>query len=114
MLGVLQNSPLDSVGSPRIISEIDGFKFRADHWNPGLSVRFAEVSVRDQESVVLEAYIYHWPQRIGSNLLFDRRVWLRRFDFAGRADWVPLIAGLHAEESSPEAFYSWFARVVQC
>lgn len=114
VLGILQSSPIDAGDHPYINREIDSFRFRADNWAPEPSVRFAEVSVRAQESVVLEAYIYYWPQRIGTNLLFDRRVWLRQFDFKRRADWIPRIAALQANECSPEAFYAWCAPLLEC
>lgn len=113
VLGILQGTPIDMEGRPRIVRFTDGIRFRADHWNPEPSVRFAEVSVLAQGQFVLEAYVYHWPQRIGDNLLFNRRVWLRKFDFAARVDWIPLIAALDAADCSPEAFYSWFAPLTQ-
>lgn len=109
VLGVLQSTPIDFGGRTRIVRVADGFMFHADHWNPEPSVRFAEVSVMAERRFMLEAYIYHWPQRIGSNMHFNRRVWLRKFNFQGRADWIPQITAFHGPECSPEAFYSWFA-----
>jgi hypothetical protein len=113
VFGILQEAPIDTEGRPHILRFAGGIRFRADYWNPEPSVRFTEVSVLAQGRFVLEAYIYHWPQRIGSNMLFGRRVHLRQFDFMGRADWIPQIAALDAADCSPEAFYSWFAPLAQ-
>lgn len=109
VLGVMQRAPVDRTGHPYIMHEIGSFRFRADHWNPEPSTRFVEVCVWSKGAVVLEGYIHSWPQPSDSNMHFNRRVWLRQFDFAGRLEWVPQIAQLDGGFCSPEAFYSWFA-----
>lgn len=113
MLGVLQSSPIPAGGRPCIILDNGGFRFLAEYCNPEPSTHFAEVSVRSEDTILLEAYIYNWPQGGASGVMFNGRVWLRKFDFKGRADWLPRIAAIEANDCSPEAFYAWLTTSAQ-
>lgn len=114
ILGVLGNGGLRTKGGELPLSpkasfasrEVAGFSFHATFNGPQYD-NMVMVCVREGSKELLDAWIYSSPLYSNGGMVFDDHVWLRRFDFKGRADWIPRIAALPDTEVSHSEFHNW-------
>lgn len=114
ILGVLGNSELQVVGgefpktpkSSLALQEIGGFRFHAAFHGPQFD-NMVMIHVQQDENEIMDAWIYGVPLYSNNGMVFENHVWLRRFDFKGRADWIPRIAAMSDAEVSHKEFHRW-------
>lgn len=116
ILGVLGNGDLQIAGGELPLSpkasfasrELAGFRFHATFDGPQFD-NTVMVHVSDGEKEILDAWIYGTALYCNGGMVFDDHVWLGRFDYKGRADWIPRLAALPDAQVSHGEFHRWLS-----